>query len=368
MTGERHIRRGPWAVLAAAMCALVVLAGCGSSSNAAVQASAGAPGQSSAAAEAPELRLGYFANLTHALPVLGVASGEYQRALGETRLTTQTFNAGPAAIESLLAGAIDATYIGPNPAINAYAQSQGEALRIVSGATSGGAQFVVADDVTEDNLEGRTFATPQLGNTQDVALRYWLQQKGLTAPKSGGGDVNVLPTDNATTLELFTSGEIDGAWVPEPWASRLVVEGGGKVLVDEATLWPEGRFVTTHLIVATDFLDEYPGTVAKLLTGELATLQTITDQPEQSRDATNAALEQLTGKALKPEVLARAWPNLTLTVDPIAASLRVDQEHAEAVGLAKPIDLDGIYDLRILNGLLTAAGRPGVSAGGLGQE
>lgn len=357
--------------LAVALAAVVlgVVSGC---ANTATGAGAGAVNATAAgtedAAEANELRLGYFANLTHAIPVLGVANGQFQSALGDTQLSTQVFNAGPSAIEALLSGAIDATYIGPNPAINAFSKSDGEAVRIVSGATSGGAQFVVAPDVTESNLAGRTFATPQLGNTQDVALRYWLQEKGLSAPRTGGGDVNVQPTENATTLDLFKAGEIDGAWVPEPWASRLVIEGGGKVLVNEADLWPDGQFVTTHLLVATEFLAKYPATVEKLLQGHLATLEVIQSDPEASRDATNAALESLTGKALNAEILSRAWPNLTLTVDPVASSLQADQDHAEAVGLAQPTALNGIYDLRILNGLLSARGQAPVSAGGLGQQ
>ncbi len=311
-----------------------------------------------------QIRLGYFANVTHALPVLGVANGQYQSALGSTKLQTQIFNAGPAAVEALLAGSIDAAYVGPNPAITAFQKSG--AIRIISGATSGGAQFVVKPGITESDLKGKNFATPQLGNTQDVALRYWLKQKGLSAPSAGGGDVNITPTENAQTLDLFKSGKIDGAWVPEPWASRLVYEGGGKVLVDEASLWPKGQFVTTQLIVSTTFLNKYPDTVNKLLAGELATLKTINGQPVQSRDAVNTALKELTGKALTPEVLARSWQNLTVTLDPIASSLIADQQHAEAVGLAKPTNLQGIYDLSILNNLLTAAGKPTVSNGGLG--
>lgn len=347
------------AALAALLFTASVASACGSAS---------AASQPSGSGDASELRLGYFANLTHALPVLGVADGQYQQALGGTKLTTQVFNAGPAAVEAVLSGAIDAAYLGPNPAINAYSKSGGEATRIISGATSGGAQFVVKPEVTNDNLKGRTFATPQLGNTQDVALRYWLQQQGLTAPSAGGGDVNVQPMENSTTLTQFKAGDIDGAWLPEPWASRLVLEGGGKVLVDEASLWPSGQFVTTHLIVATPFLQKYPATVSKLLAGQLATQAIIEQDPVSARDRTNAALEQLTGKALAPDVLARAWPTLTVTADPIASSLAADQDHAVSVGLAKAVDLQGIYDLRPLNALLTAAGKPTVSAGGLGAQ
>ncbi len=308
-----------------------------------------------------QLRLGYFANVTHALPILGVANGDFQQALGATKLVTQVFNAGPAAIEALLAGSIDAAYVGPSPTINAFGKTDG-AIRIISGAASGGVQFVVKPTITEANLKGKNFATPQLGNTQDVALRYWLKQKGLSAPASGIGDVSVTPTENPLTLDLFKQGRIDGAWVPEPWASRLVYEGGGTVLVNEASLWPpDGQFVTTHLIVATSFLNKYPETVKRLLTGQLATLNNIQTQPIRSRDAVNDALKELTGKLLPTEVLARSWANLTVTLDPIATSLAIDQSQAEAVGLAKPTNLNGIYDLTILNGLLTAAGKPTVS-------
>lgn len=315
-----------------------------------------------------ELRLGYFPNITHALPLLGVSNGDFQQALGATKLTTQTFNAGPAAIEAVLSGAVDATYIGPNPAINAFARSKGEAVRIVSGATSRGAQFVVKPEVTESNLQGKTFATPQLGNTQDVALRFWLKDRGLDAPISGQGNVNVVPTENSQTLELFKKGDIDGAWVPEPWASRLVIEGQGKVLVNEPDLWPNGQFVTTHLLVSTAYLEKNPTQVKALLAGELAVLQKIEDQPIVARDEVNAALDALTSKPLAPAVLERSWENLEITVDPIASSLKTDQEHAVAVGIADEVDLQGIYDLRLLNQLLKAAGKKPVSAGGLGQE
>ncbi len=347
------------AALAALLFTASVASACGSAS---------AASEPSGSGDAAELRLGYFANLTHALPVLGVDDGQYQQSLGATKLTTQVFNAGPAAVEAILSGAVDAAYVGPNPAIGAYTQSGGDAIRIISGATSGGAQFVVKPEVTTDNLKGRTFATPQLGNTQDVALRYWLQQQGLSAPKAGGGDVNVQPMENSTTLAQFKSGAIDGAWLPEPWASRLVLEGGAKVLVDEATLWPEGQFVTTQLIVATPFLQKYPATVSKLLAGQLATQALIQQDPTRARDETNAALAKLTGKALSPAVLERAWPTLTITADPIASSLAADQEHAVSTGLAKPFDLNGIYDLRPLNALLTAAGQPAVGADGLGAQ
>ena len=323
-----------------------------------------------AASDQPKLRLGYFANLTHALPVLGVKDGTIQNALGSAKLETSTFNAGPAALEALNAGAIDATFVGPNPAISAWTQSQGTSIKIISGATSGGAQFVVKPAITADvaSLKGKKFATPQLGNTQDVALRFWLNGKGLSAPSNAVGDVEILPQENAQSLETFKSGAIDGAWVPEPWASRLVQEGGGKILVNEASLWPKGEFVTTHLIVSQKYLASNPDQVKALLQGVLNTQTEITADPAKSRAAVNAALKELTGKALDDTVLAKAWDNLQVTVDPIASSLKTDMDHSVAVDISKPADLNGIYDLSILNGLLRAQNKPPVSAGGLGTE
>lgn len=322
------------------------------------------------ASSEPTVRLGYFANLTHALPVLGVSNGQIQQALGTTKLETQTFNAGPAAIEALNSGAIDAAFLGPNPAISAWTQSSGTSIKIISGATSGGAEFVVKPDITDSaaSLTGKTFASPQLGNTQDVALRYWLKSKGLSAPKEGNGDVNVAPQENAQTLDLFKQGKIDGGWLPEPWASRLVQEGAGKVLVNEANVWPEGQFVTTQLVVSQTFLEKSPDQVRALLQGVVNTQATIQANPVKARSDVNKALTTLTGKALDDVVLARAWDNLKITVDPIATSLQADLDHAVDVGISKPADLNGIYDLSILNSILTAAGKSPVSAGGLGKQ
>ncbi|HEX6014842.1 MAG TPA: ABC transporter substrate-binding protein, partial [Geminicoccaceae bacterium] len=214
-----------------------------------------APAAEGGGAVADELRLGYFANLTHAPALIGVQEGLFAEELGDTTLTTQVFNAGPDVVEAIFAGALDASYIGPSPTINAYGQSEGDAVRIIAGAASGGAQLVVREGIeSPDDLKGTTLATPQLGNTQDVALRTWLTEEGLENSIEGGGDVTIAPTPNADTLNLFKAGEIDGAWLPEPWASRLVIEAGASVLVDERDLWPDGEFVTTHLIVRTEFL------------------------------------------------------------------------------------------------------------------
>lgn len=312
------------------------------------------------------LRLGYFANVTHATALVEVERGTLATKLGGVKLETQVFNAGPAAVEAIFAGSIDATYVGPNPAINAYVKSKGDAIRIVAGATSGGAQLVVQPGVTLANLKGKTLATPQLGNTQDVALRAWLASNGLKTDPTKGGDVTIAPTDNATTLQLFKDKKIAGAWLPEPWASRLVLDGGGTVLVDEKTLWPQGQFVTTQLVVTTKFLTAHPEIVKRLLEAHVETTDWINANQAEAKTIVNTALEKLTQKKLKDAVIDRAFGNLTVTVDPVASSLAESAAHAVAAGLLKQPDLKGIYDLRLLNEVLSAAGKPAVSDGGLG--
>lgn len=325
-----------------ALLALAALAtACGGSSTAGTTASA-----------AKTLRLGYFANVTHAGPVYGVASGIYQDKLGSTELKTQTFNAGPAAVEALFAGAIDAAYLGPGPAVNAFLKSKGDVV-LVAGATSGGASLVVKPDITDaSQLKGKKIADPQTGGTQDIALRAYLADKGFKEDKQGAGDVSILAQDNAQTLDLFKSGAIDGAWVPEPWASRLVLEGGGKVLVDEKSLWPGGKFVTTNLLVRKEFLTQHPQTVKALLEGQVEADKQIKADPTKAQNVVNAALKDLTGKLLKPAVIARAFAQIEVGEDPLAATLKEEAHHAFATGLVKEGDLLGIYDLTLLREVL----------------
>ena len=387
------IRRTPTrlksvALLGTAVAALLALAACGSSSTssgttsaaattaAAGSAAAGASGAASGSAAAgggtaaDTLRLGYFPNVTHAAAVLGVKNGTFQEALGDTKLETTTFNAGPAATEALLSGAIDATFIGPNPAINSFAKSNGEAIRIVAGATDNGASFVVAKDINGPaDLKGKTLATPQLGGTQDVALRKWLLDNDLKVQTTGGSDVDIVNQENSQTLDLFKSGEIAGAWLPEPWASRLVNEADGKVLVDEKTLWPDEKFQTTILIVATPFLEQHPDTVKALIGGEITEIKAIEADPAKAQTDLNAALGELTGKPLSDETIKSAFANIEPTWDPLAGTLNTIAENGLAAGtLTEKPDLNGIYDLRQLNAVLAEQGQPPVSSAGLGQE
>ncbi|GGJ78852.1 lipoprotein [Pilimelia anulata] len=336
------------AVTATAVLATAGLAACGDDAPA-------------GGSEAGALRLGYFPNITHAPALVGVNRGLFQQALGGTKLEPKTFNAGPAAIEALFSGALDATYIGPNPTINGWAQSKGSALRIIAGSTSGGAGLVVKPTITNAAaLRGKKIATPQLGNTQDVALRNWLKQHSLNADQQGGGDVSVLPQDNATAVQAFAQGAIDGGWVPEPNLTKLV-EAGGRILVDERTLWPGGQFVTTHLIVRKEFLDKHPETVKKLLKGHVEAINLLSTDSAGGQRATNEQLGALTGKPLKEATLAAAFKNLSFTTDPIASSLLTGAQHAQDVGLLKPVDLKGIYELAPLNEVLEAAGKPEVT-------
>lgn len=356
-------------MLAAAIVAAAVLAlsGCAPQSAAGVGETS-ASGQST---PADELRLGYFANVTHAPALVGLEEGLFADALGDTELTTQVFNAGPAAIEALSAGAIDATYIGPNPSINTFIQSRGQSAHIVAGAATGGAALVVREGIDEaSDLEGATLATPQLGNTQDVALRSWLADEGFETDTTGGGEVHITPTENAQTLTLFQQGGLDGAWLPEPWVSRLLADGGrgAHVLVDEADLWENGAFPTTVLLVRAEFLAEHPETVRALLEGHVASVAWLDEHADEAPVVINAALEAETGKPLADAVITRALEHVAFSIDPHAETFEALVENGLEAGTQKDGSIDGLFDLRLLNELLEDGGAEPVSAGGLGEE
>jgi NitT/TauT family transport system substrate-binding protein len=325
-----------------------------------------------ATSPATELKLGYFGNVTHAAALVGVNEGFIKNNLGSTKLSTQVFNAGPAAIEALNAGAIDATYIGPNPAINSFVKSKGESISIIAGAASGGAQLVVRPGIkTAADLKGKTLASPQLGGTQDVALRAWLGKQGFKTNTDGGGDVAINPTENAQTLKLFQDGKLDGAWLPEPWASRLVLQAGAKVLVDEKDLWDgsltgkPGEFPTTILIVNRKFAAEHPQTVEGLLKGHAQAVKWLNDTPAAEKATkVNAALKQDAGKALPQDVIDRSLENIVFTVDPLAGAFNKLLQDGVDAGTTKQADLNGIFDLRALNAVTDEK----TSAAGLGQD
>src|SRR5215470_8500936 len=343
-------------VLLTAGVAAVTLAAAGCASSA-----AGASGSGSGPVV---LRLGFQANITHEPALVGLAKGFFAKNLGKNvELKTTVFSSGTEETTAILAGQLDAAYVGPNPAINAWQKSNGTAIKIISGAASGGASLVVKKGITSaSQLKGKSLATPSLANTQDVALRYWLKQHGMNTSPTGGGEVPIKPIkpNSAAVLE-FASGQIEGGWEPEPYATEMALDGGTR-LVNEASLWPGGKFVTTNLVVTQSFLKAHPSTVNGLLKGQIEANSYINANASAAAAAANAELTKLLGKGLKPNVLSAALKYITFTNDPIASSLTTDAQHAVSVGLLKPVNLSGIYDLGPLNKLLQADGQPQVNS------
>ncbi|WP_314212342.1 ABC transporter substrate-binding protein [Pseudarthrobacter equi] len=356
--------------------AILALVGGGAAVASAVNANNTATAPEAAAAPAgnpaAELKLGYFGNVTHAPALVGVSKGFIKDQLGDTKLSTQVFNAGPAAIEALNAGAIDATYIGPNPAINSFVKSQGESINIIAGAAAGGAQLVVKPEINSAaDLKGKTLASPQLGGTQDVALRAWLTAQGYKTNVDGSGDVAINPTENAQTLKLFQDGKLDGAWLPEPWASRLVLTAGAKVLVDERDLWDgslsgkPGEFPTTILIVNQKFAADHPDTVKALLKGHAKSVEWLNGAAaDEKATVINAALKEAAGAELKADVIDRSLKNIVFTVDPLAGTYQKLLADGVTAGTTKQADINGIFDLRALNEVTGEK----TSAANLGKE
>ena len=311
------------------------------------------------------MRIGYFPNLTHAPALVAEAEGFFTQRIGSGKVTTQSFNAGPDVIQAILGGSLDISYIGPNPTITAYSTSRGKAIRVIAGAASGGASLVVKPTITAAaDLKGKTLATPQLGNTQDVALRFWLTTQNLKADTEGGGDVSIKPQKNAAALQAFVSGQIDGAWVPEPWATQFVRKGA-KVLVNEASLWPDGKFVTTNVIVRTKFLQDHPATVRAFLEAHLDAIQFIASSPDKARTDVISQIKKITDQDTDPTAVAAAWKNLTFTADPLPGTLQESAAHAATVGLLenKPSDnFAGLWDLNQLNAALESRGLPKVTS------
>ena len=370
VAGESAVPKRKRAIEAALAIGLVLLIAVGAVVASTVSRNTEA--QAVAPTPAAELKLGYFGNVTHAPALVGIKEGFLADSLGGTTLNTETFNAGPAAIEALNAGAIDAAYIGPNPAINSFVKSQGESVRVIAGAAAGGAQLVVKPEITSPaDLEGRTIASPQLGGTQDVALRAWLTSQGYKTNVDGSGDVAINPTDNAQTLKLFQDGKLDGAWLPEPWASRLVLTAGAKVLVDEKDLWDgslsgkPGEFPTTILIVNQKFAAKHPDTVKALLKGHAKSVDWLNSASDgEKASVINAALKEAAGAELKADVIDRSLKNIVFTVDPLAGTYQKLLADGVAAGTTKQADINGIFDLAALNEVTAGT----TSAAGLGKE
>jgi NitT/TauT family transport system substrate-binding protein len=308
------------------------------------------------------LRLGYQANLTQAGAIVGIQDKVFNSSLGSgVTLTATVFKAGPDEVTALQAGTLDAAYLGPNPAIAAYVATNG-AIRIISGAASGGAFLMTKYAIKASaDLRGQKIGVPAAGNTQDVALRTWLRSQGLNP--SPGGNVGVVAVPGASMLQALQQGTIAGAWVPEPWASQLQVEGNAKVFLDEASLWPGGRYPTTVLVVRTAFLDQHPDVVANLLVGQVAANDLVKQPSSQIEKDALAAIKSLTGVTISQAVADLSWLHLTFTDDPIPSGISRDAAYAVGLGLIPTAPISGIYDLGPLNSILQAAKEPPVSAG-----
>jgi len=311
------------------------------------------------------IHVGAFPNITHAQAMVGKANGWFEKRMApKATIDWKTFNAGPSAIEALFAGALDMTYIGPNPAISGYVRSNGEALRIVAGATSGGAALVVRNDAgiqKPEDFHGKKVASPQMGNTQDVALRAWLIAHGMKSTDKGG-DVQVIPLANPDQLTLFAKKELDAAWAPEPWATRLVREGNGRLFLDERELWPNGQFVTAHLIVRTQFLKEHPDLVRDWILAHVEVTDWINAHLPEAKKLLNQQIQKETGKPLAEALLNDAFGRMTPTYDPLRSSLMTAAKSAFDAGfLGRQMpDLSNLYDLTLLNQVLAEKGRKAI--------
>jgi len=305
------------------------------------------------------LRIGYFPNLNHAQALIGLETGSFQRALGDSiKIDSKMFSAGPSLIEALFANQIDVAYVGPNPTINGYVVSDGNGLKVISGAASGGAVFVVRNESginSRKDLDNRIFASPQLGNTQDVALRKYIIESGFKT-KDNGGNVTVVQATPSDILTLFLKKQIDGAWVPEPWGARLVKEAGGRILVDERSLWPDGKFITANIIARSDYLKNNPDIIKKVLSANIDETIWLNKNKNTGIKLFNQALKNITGRTIQQDELTDAWSRLTFTYDPIKSSLLQSANSAYDLGfLAKGKErpnLSGLYDLTILNNIL----------------
>jgi NitT/TauT family transport system substrate-binding protein len=366
--------RGHVSALVAVACLGLLASACGSSSGNSSSGTSGTSssgssgtsgsGSTTAAADPSSsgggvaLKIGYFPTITHAPALVGVQDGIFAKALSpDTLAKPQIFSAGPAENQALLSGSIDIAFEGPSSILSAYTSSH--AVTVIAGVASGGAGLVVSKSITSaSQLKGKKLGSPQLANTQDVALRYWLKTKGYTTTSTGGGDVSILPssTGSGTVVTEFESGAIQGAWMPEPYEQELVA-AGGHILVPESSLWPKGQWATTNLVVRTAFLKAHPATVKRFLQGLLNTLSYMKANKTAAETAANKQITSLSGKALKSSVLSAAWDNLTFTDDPLASTLETQIKHGEAVGLLKsPGGLSNFYDLGPLNTLLSKAG------------
>jgi len=316
------------------------------------------------------LRIGYFANVNHGQALIGLFNGDYQKALGSSvTIKTTLFTAGPTEMTALLAGQLDMAYVGPSPAVNAFISSNGTGVRIVAGASNGGALFVVTNSsgiktAADGNITGqllhKTFLGPQLGNTQDVALRHYLLENHLVP----GTNVTVNDASNANIVTALVGNKADGAWVPQPYASLILAKAKAHVFLDERSLWPGGSFSTAVLVVATPFLTAHPDVVARIVAAHVNETIWINAHLAQAATVMNATIAKVTGLGISPAAMSGSLATLSLTYDPLVSSVQQMATNAYQLGfLGKtPPNLQGLFDLTILNQVLEQRGLPTISS------
>ena len=279
------------------------------------------------------MTIGYFANLTHAQAVLGVASGDFERAVAPFKLETKIFNAGPSLIEALFAGEIDIGYVGPGPALSAFERSAGKGIVVVAGAAANGVVIVARKGsgiTTLADLAGKRVATPQLGNTQDISARHY-----LTSVLKQTDLRTVMPVDNAEQAAMFNRGDVDAAWVPEPWGQRLVTETGATLVAEEKDLWPDKQFLLTLVVTTPEFLAKKPEVVQAVLKAHRAWTRKLTSEPSAHVAELGDALFTLTGKRLPPGVLPAALARVQFVDDPGVSTLRTFAAWKHDLGLER---------------------------------
>ncbi|MBX7245747.1 MAG: ABC transporter substrate-binding protein [Candidatus Sumerlaeaceae bacterium] len=319
------------------------------------------PAPSLRAEEAKVVRLGYFPNITHAQAVVGVGRGDFQKALGpDVKLDTLTVNAGPSITEAIFAGRLDLAYVGPSPTISGFQASKGEEIRVVSGAALNGV-LVIGNKkrgITKlEQLKGGRIATPQLGNTQDISAKHYVVDNLHSQLKEKGGDTEVIPVNNPDIEILFEKDQIDAAWVPEPWGTRIVDKGLANIIAEEKDLWPEKKFVLTNIVARREFLEKNPELVKKFLAAHVALTKELQENPRQFDTILNSELKRLTGKDLPPALLDGSFKHVSFATDPSPESFKAFFEHGKQLGLVRgdSLDVNKLIDTTLLKQVLATA-------------
>ena len=301
-----------------------------------------------------KIRVAFFPSIGHIIPIVGLEEKIFEKGIGEEKqIETKLFDSGPQVIESIFSGSIDIAYVGPGPIINGFLKSDGKDIKILSGAASGGASFIIQPNSgleSLENFDGKRIASPQISNSQDVSLRHYLESHGLKSVEKGG-TVFVLNISNPDIYTLFAKGDIDGAWVPEPWATILVQELDGIRLFNEEKLWPNEEFASVLLIVRTEYLENNPETVQKWVESHEKTVTWINSNPNKSKSLFSNFLMDYMGKSLPTKIIDESFSNITITSDPIKNSVIIFAERADSLGYLgrSGYNLDGIFYNAVLN-------------------